>query len=493
MTYFFETYGCEMNIAESAAVEQLLIARGWKQAESAQIADLAIINTCSVRETAENRIMGRLGWFNGLKAVRECKVGAKTKLLEEAVEYVKDGPKPLTLVVMGCMAERLLKEFHTKFSFVDYVVGTFAKHHFSEIITAVEEGRKPFEIDDTENYKFASVSAEPGAFSTFVPIMHGCNNFCTYCIVPYVRGRECSRSVDEILKEIDVLSGYKVREITLIGQNVNSYNGVISKALAGRYGVSPLEGVAEADSAEARGSLSPLEVIPVKFAQLLQIIAEHLRKTDSPIKWVRFMSSHPKDFTEDVIDVIAKEEVICRHIHLPVQHGSSEVLQKMNRRYTREQYLALVEKIKAKIPEVSLTTDIMMGFPGETEEDVELTLDLMKQVKYESAMMYYYNPREGTPAAKMEQLPEEVRKERLQRVIDLQLEHTHEQMSKRVGKTVMVLVESVSRDDKLELLGQTEQHEKVAFKADKSIIGSFVKVKIDALSGNTFRGTVVEE
>ena len=453
-TYFFETYGCEMNIAESAAVEQLFIARGWKASESAQTADVAIINTCSIRETAENRILGRLGWFSGLKAVRECKVGAKTKLLEEAVEYVRDGAKPLTLIVMGCMAERLLQSFQKDYPFIDYVVGTYAKHHFSEIISAIEEGRKPYKIDDSEQYRFAALSAEPGAFSTFVPIMHGCNNFCTYCIVPYVRGRELSRPVNEILHEIDLLGKMKVREITLIGQNVNSYHS---------------------DDG-------------VNFAQLLQKIADHLRETDSPIKWVRFMSSHPKDFSDDVIDVIAKESVICRHIHLPVQHGSSEVLKKMSRRYTREHYLELVQKIKDRIPEVSLTTDLMMGFPGETEEDVELTLDLMRQVKYESAMMYYYNPREGTPAAKWEQIPVEVRKERLQRVIDLQLEHTHEQMSKRVGSTVMVLVEGVSRDDKTELLGQTEQHEKIAFKADRSCIGSFVNVKITELSGNTFRG-----
>ena len=456
-TYFFETYGCEMNIAESAAVEQLFIARGWKASESAQTADVAIINTCSIRETAENRILGRLGWFSGLKAVRECKVGAKTKLLEEAVEYVRDGAKPLTLIVMGCMAERLLQSFQKDYPFIDYVVGTYAKHHFSEIISAIEEGRKPYKIDDSEQYRFAALSAEPGAFSTFVPIMHGCNNFCTYCIVPYVRGRELSRPVNEILHEIDLLGKMNVREITLIGQNVNSYHS---------------------DDG-------------VNFAQLLQKIADHLRETDSPIKWVRFMSSHPKDFSDDVIDVIAKESVICRHIHLPVQHGSSEVLKKMNRRYTREHYLELVQKIKERIPEVSLTTDLMMGFPGETEEDVELTLDLMRQVKYESAMMYYYNPREGTPAAKWEQIPVEVRKERLQRVIDLQLEHTHEQMSKRVGSTVMVLVEGVSRDDKTELLGQTEQHEKIAFKADRSCIGSFVNVKITELSGNTFRGELI--
>ena len=314
MTYFFETYGCEMNIAESAAVEQLLIAREWKQAASAQVADLAIINTCSVRGSAEERIEGRLGWFNGLKAVRCCKIGAKTKLLDQAVEYVKDGPKPLTLVVMGCMAERMLNEFHVKFPFVDYVVGTYAKHHFGEIITAIEEGRKPFEVDDSEKYQFAEVSAEPGAFSTFVPIMHGCNNFCTYCIVPYVRGREVSRPVNEILKELDVLNSYGVREITLIGQNVNSYHGVAGDS-----------------------SISVPDAENVTFAQLLQLIANHLKNTQSKIEWVRFMSSHPKDFTDDVIDVIAKNPVICHHIHLPVQHGSTAVLKKMNRVYTREQ------------------------------------------------------------------------------------------------------------------------------------------------------------
>ena len=272
-TYFFETYGCEMNIAESAAVEQLFIARGWKKSESAQTADLAVINTCSIRETAENRILGRLGWFSGLKAVRECRPGAKTKMLEEAAEYVRDGAKPLTLVVMGCMAERLLKSFQKDYPFIDYVVGTYAKHHFAEIISAVEEGRKPFQIDDSEAYRFASLSAEPGAFSTFVPIMHGCNNFCTYCIVPYVRGRELSRPVNEILNEIDLLGKMNVREITLIGQNVNSYHS-------------------DDD---------------VNFAGLLQKIADYLRETSSPIKWVRFMSSHPKDFSDDVIDVIARE------------------------------------------------------------------------------------------------------------------------------------------------------------------------------------------
>ena len=456
MTYYIETYGCEMNIAESASIEQLLISRKWTSAKSAQVADMIIINTCAVRKSAEDRIEGRLGWIHGLKAVREKKIGAKTKLLDEAVEYVKDGSKKLTVVVVGCMVEKGLEAFKKAHPYVDYVVGTFAKQHFGEIIEAVEKGEKAFTPDDTEAYKFAPVSAEPGHFSTFLPIMHGCNNFCTYCIVPYVRGREISRPVEEILQELDCLARFKVLEVTLIGQNVNSYsyNGV-------------------------------------NFARLLQKIADHLKETKSPIQWVRFMSSHPKDLTDDVIDVIAKEEVLCRHIHLAVQHGSNPVLKKMNRNYTREHYIDLVNRIKAKIPDVSLTTDIMVGFPTETEEDLELTLDLMRQVQYESAMMYYYNPREGTPAASWEQIPEEIRKERLQKIIDLQLKITHEQMIKRIGKVVKVLVEGISRDNKEEVLGQIEQHEKIAFKAPSSLIGHFVQVKITDLSGNTYRGELV--
>lgn len=459
-TYFFETYGCEMNIAESASVEQLFIARGWEKASSAQIADVVVINTCSVRKTAEDRIIGRLGWFTGLKKLRACRPDAKAKFMDEAVEFVKDGPKPLTIIFMGCMAERLLDSIKKDWPCIDYVVGTFAKHHFGEIVDAIEENRPAFVPDDTEEYKFASTSYEPGNYEAFVPIMHGCNNFCTYCIVPYLRGRECSRPLEEILKELDVLNGYGVKDVTLLGQNVNSYHGKDS------------------------------EGNDVNFAQLLQKIADHLRETKSKIGWVRFMSSHPKDFTDDVISVIAKEEVICRHIHLPVQHGSTEVLKAMNRRYTREQYLELAKKIKNQIPDVSLTTDIMMGFPGETEQDVEDTLNLMKEVRYATAMMYYYNPREGTPAAKLEQIPEEIRKERLQRVIDLQLVHTAEEMQRQVGRVEKVLVESVTRDNPKELLGKTSRNEKVSFEADKSMIGSFVNIKIESLNGHTYKGVI---
>ena len=461
MKYFFETYGCQMNIAESAAVEQLLIARGWEKSETAELADMAIINTCSVRASAENRIFGRLGYFKGLKDVRNKMEFAKYKSFELATKLVENGPVPLTVVVMGCMAERLLNSLKKDWPCIDYVVGTYAKHHFGEIISAVEDKKDAIPVDDTENYKFASLSYEQGAKSTFVPIMHGCNNFCTYCIVPYVRGREISRPVEEILQELDTLSRYKVLDITLLGQNVNSYHGTYNGQ-------------------------------DINFAQLLQIICDHLKETKSSIGWVRFLSSHPKDFSDELIDTIAKNDLICHHIALAVQHGSSEVLKAMNRRYTREHYLELVAKIKKAIPDVSLTTDIMMGFPTETEEDVELTLDLMNQVRFETACIYYYNPREGTPAAKMEQLPEEVRKARLQRVIDLQLIHTDEQMKKRIGQTVKVLVESVTRDNSEELLGKTAQDEKVSFKANKSLIGKFIYVTITELNGHTFKGCVCE-
>lgn len=460
MTYFFETYGCQMNIAESAAVEQLLISRGWTKAEDAQVCDLAIINTCSVRQTAENRVFGRLGWFTGLKALRACKPGAKSKTLEIAAEYVKDGPKPITVVVMGCMAERFLKSMQKDYPVVDYVVGTYAKKQFGEIIEAVEGKKSSRDVnlsDDPEQYEFSSVSLEPGAFSAFVPIMHGCNNFCTYCIVPYVRGREKSRSVEDILKEIDFLSKAGVKEITVLGQNVNSYS---------------YDGV--------------------DFPKLLEIICDHIDETKSSIGWVRFMSSHPKDLSDRLIQVIAERKQLCHHIHLAMQHGSTKVLKEMNRRYTREEYLALVDKIKKAIPDVSLTTDIMIGFPGETEEEFGEVLSIMKEIMYENAFMYYYNPREGTPAAtRTDQIDVKEKKKRLQQVIDLQLEITKVQMEKRIGQVLTVLAESVSRDNKDELLGKTAQDERIAFIAPENLIGKFVQVKIDSLSGNTFRGTLV--
>ncbi len=463
MTYFFETYGCEMNIAESASVEQLFISRGWTKAENCQVADLVVINTCSVRASAETRIFGRLGFFTGLKKVRLCQQDAKVKSdeMKIAVDFAKEnGPKPLTLVVMGCMAERLLLSLQKDWPCVDYVVGTYAKNNFGSIISAVEDKKNPVQVEEAPVYSFAETSYEEGAFSTFVPIMHGCNNFCTYCIVPYVRGREVSRPLKEILHEIDILSKRGVKEITLLGQNVNSYKGEDN----------------------------------LTFPGLLKKISSYLDEIKSSIKWIRFESSNPNDFSDELIDVIASDRHLCRGLHIAVQHGSSRVLKRMNRKYSREEYLALVNKLKSKVEDLSLTTDIMLGFPGESDEDFEEVLSLMKEVKYQAAFMYYYNPREGTPAAKWEdQIPMEIKKERLQKVIDTQLEITKEVLSKRVGKTVTVLADIISRDNKDELLGKTEQNERVAFAAKRNLIGHFVKVKITSVNGNTLRGQLLED
>lgn len=446
-----------MNIAESAAIEQIFIARGWAKAEDPQVADVVIINTCSVRATAENRIFGRLGFYAGLKALRAKESNAKTKSLEKALEYVKDQAKPLTLIVTGCMAERLLNSLQEEYPFIDYVVGTYAKKNFAQIISAIENGKQFFNDKENLAYAFAPISAEPGAFSTFVPIMHGCNNFCTYCIVPHVRGREISRPFNQIIQELDVLASYGVKEITLLGQNVNSYHDD-----------------------------------KIDFPTLLTLMENHLAKTSSSIKWIRFLSSHPKDLTHDLIKVMASSQYICHHLHLPVQHGSDKILQAMNRKYTSSHYLSLIDSIKSAIPDISLTTDIMLGFPGETEEDFLAALNLMRTVCYENAFMYYFNPREGTPAFSMgNQIPIEVKKERLQKIIDTQQIITRTQMEKRIGTTTTVLVEAESKSNKSELLGKTPQDHRVVFKADAGLIGTFAKVELTKLSGQTFKGTLV--
>ncbi len=444
-----------MNKAESASIEQVLLQRGWTTANSGDIADLVIINTCSVRATAESRIAGRLGKYTSIRKQRKKK------------------GETFTLVVTGCMAERLRDELIKDFPVVDYTIGNFQKQHFADIAINIEKENvkntqsftvKPKPIKDFEDepvYTFAPYSAEPGAFQAFVPIMHGCNNFCTYCIVPYVRGREISRNPIDIIHEIDVLSKQGVKEITVLGQNVNSYTWK-----------------------DENGEID--------FPTLMEKIAIRLEKTSSPIEWVRFMSSHPKDLSDKLIDVIAEHRVLCRHIHLPVQHGSTKILESMNRKYTREDYLSLVARIKAKIPNVSLTTDILLGFPGETNEDFEQTLDLIEKVQYEMAYMYYFNPREGTPACDFpNQVDMEVKKERLAKLIVMQRTITNTMYQGRLGQVVRVIAEGYSKDSKLELIGRTEEDAHVVFKAGEEHIGTFVNVRLDELHGNTFRGTIL--
>jgi len=457
-----------MNIAESAAVEQLFISRGWTKAEQAELADMVVINTCSVRGSAENRIFGRLGYYAGVKKIRHKENGAKTRLeeMQAAVKYVEEnGVVPFYVVLMGCMAERLLKTVKKDYPVIDFVVGTFGKYKFGDIISAAEEQKKGFDIEEESVYTFPKISYEQEAFSTFVPIMHGCNNFCTYCIVPYVRGREVSRPVDQILAEIDYLSKRGVKEITLLGQNVNAYRCKDESADGGE----------------------------LNFPKLLKKISLHLDETSSSIKWIRFESSNPNDFSDELIEMIKNDSHVCHGFHIAAQHGNTQILQRMNRKNTREDFIELVKKLRKAIPDVELITDLMVGFPGETEEQFNDILTFMEEIKFESAFMYFYNPREGTPAAKYEnQIPLEVKKERLQKVINLQLKHTAEVMQQRIGKTIEVLADIVSRDNENELLGKTEQNERVAFKADKKLIGTFVKVKLESLNGNTFKGIMVE-
>ena len=441
MNYYLETYGCQMNKAESAALEAMLRERSWIQGPR-DIADLVLINTCTVRATAENRAWGRIAQFASEKRKRK-----------------------FALMVVGCMAEQYHDEMKKRVPEIDYVLGTFQKQSFGLILDQLEAGTTYNLRDETPAYVFSKTHHEPGAFRAFVPIMHGCDNFCSYCIVPYVRGREISRSPADIKAELDSLEAAGVREVTLLGQNVNSY------AWEGPEG-------------------------KLDFPGLLRLIAAHLResKAERGIGWVRFLTSHPKDLSDELIKVIAEEAIYCRHIHLCIQSGSNRVLTLMNRKYTKEYFLGLVDKMKAAIPGLSLSTDILVGFPGETEEDLEETLDVMRKVRFAYSFMYHFNPREGTPALKLPgRIPEKVKKARLARVIALQKEITEEQMSARLGFEDEILIEGRSRRSSREMLGRTARDEMVVFAADPSRIGDFARVKLAEKSGNTFRAEEVNE
>ena len=436
--YFIETYGCQMNKAESAAIETLFRERGWSACANGDDADLVLINTCSVRATAETRAKGRLDLYAARKRER-----------------------PFTLVVTGCMAERMKDSLKADRPAVDYVVGNFSKSSLGPIIDSVSSGGGPVSVDEEPSFVFAPSHLEPGSFRSYLPIMHGCDNFCSYCIVPYVRGRETSRPRARILAELGAMADAGVREVSLLGQNVNSYASI-----------------------EAEGRLD--------FAGLLTSVSETLAEYESlgrgSLRWVRFLSSHPKDLGDPIIEAMAKSPCLCRHIHLCVQHGSDRILEAMNRRYTARAYLDLVGKLRAAMPGISLSTDILVGFPGETDEDLEATLALMREVGFEYSFMYYFNPRQGTAAAEMDgQLPLALRKERLARVIELQRGLTREAMSKRLGTECEVLVESVSRRSGAEVLGRNQQDEMVVLPGAADEKGSFVKVRLAALKGNTFR------
>jgi tRNA-2-methylthio-N6-dimethylallyladenosine synthase len=431
MRYFFETYGCQMNSAESAALALACKERGWQEAENSESADLVLLNTCSVRLTAEKRAFGRIAHYAGLKKKH----------------------RRFTLVVAGCMAQRLGEKLIEKYPAVDYVMGTFARSLFPLILQAVEKSEKAA-LDLTENavFSFSNTHLEEGQFRSFIPIMHGCNNFCSYCIVPYVRGREVSRDPRNIAEEMRLVGERGVREITLLGQNVNSYFWEEDK---------------------------------MNFPALLKFIAD--TAGNSGIKWIRFLSANPGNFSSETIRVMAENPVFCRHLHLPVQHGSNSVLKAMNRGYTRECYLELVGEIRASMPGITLSTDILAGFPGETEEDLEQTLQLMEEVKFLYAYMYHFNLREGTKAFDLPgRISDEVKKERLSRIIALQKKHTSGLLKSRIGSKETVLIEGISRKNADELITRTEKDEMAVVPGPASMIGSFVEVTLSALKGNTF-------
>lgn len=456
MKYYLETYGCEMNKAESAALETMLREHGWRSGAREE-ADLVLINTCTVRATAENRAWARISLFAAEKRRRK-----------------------FALMVVGCMAEQYHEEMRKRTPEIDYVLGTFQKQSFGLVLDQIAAGTHYDLADESPSYVFSKTHHEPGAFRAFVPIMHGCNNFCSYCIVPYVRGREISRSPADILAELDGLEAAGVREVTLLGQNVNSYRW------AGEEG-------------------------GIDFPGLLRLIAAHLREkgraageasaagaashtATAGIGWIRFLTSHPKDLSEELVRVIAEEPIFCRHIHLCIQSGSNRVLALMNRKYTKEYFLGLVDMMRAAIPGLSLSTDILVGFPGETEEDLEETLDLMRKVRFAFAFMYHFNPRDGTPAIELpDRVPDKVKKARLARVIALQKEISTELMAERLGAVDEVLIEGKSRRSSKEMLARTARDEMVVLPADPSRIGQFARVKLSAKSGNTFRAEEVHE
>ncbi len=427
--FYIETYGCQMNIAESHALEMSLIEHGIHKAEKPEDADCVIINTCSVRKTAENRIWGRIGFYKHLK--------------EE---------KDLTLIITGCMAERLHDEIIEMAPAVDHVIGTNDKYRIAAILTGASDERR-------EEYTFTHNYHKEGDVSSFIPIMNGCNNYCSYCIVPYVRGREISRSVESIVDEVKRLNELGVKEITLLGQNVNSYNYTY-------HG------------------------IHYQFPDILEKVVNEA----IGVKWIRFESPHPKDFSPQLISLISQEDKLPHHLHIPLQSGSTKILTSMRRKYSRESYLSLINDISTAIPDMTYTTDVMVGFPGEEEEDFLETLSLINEVKFIEAFMYYFNPREGTKAVTMEnQVPIATRLERLNRLIDNQRNLTKKHKQERCFDELELLVEGMAKKNKSQGLGRSEHNEMIVFNPIGELNkGDIVRVKLSGLEGNTFKGNQIK-
>ena len=435
--YYIVTYGCQMNVHESEKIAGILRGLGYVETSQKEEADIIVFNTCCIRENAENHAFGNIGALKKLK---------------------KQKPN-LLIAVGGCMTQEKGKTdvLKKKFPFIDIMFGTLNLEALGDLIKRKKsQKKKVIEIREKEGEIVEFTDAYRTSYpNAWVNIMYGCNNFCSYCIVPYVRGRERSRKPENIINEVRSLVKEGYKEITLLGQNVNSYGSDGSTGMT--------------------------------FAELLDAVAS----IEGNFR-LRFMTSHPKDFNEDVVKVMEKHRKICRLVHLPVQSGSNDVLKAMNRRYTREKYLDEIKMLKTRIPEAEVTTDIIVGFPGETEGDYLQTEELVKEVDFASAFTFVYSPRQGTKAAEMEnRIPEEVQKDRIMRLVELVNSLTRQKSEKYVGKTIEILCED-SDEKKGLYLGRDEFGRMGYFKSEKDLVGQLVNVKITRANGISLFGEIEE-
>lgn len=431
------TYGCQQNEADSERIAGMLSESGYGIVKDTSLADVIIVNTCAVREHAEERAFSITGGYKHLK---------------EARPWLKIG-------MCGCMASKAdtSEKIKKSYPYIDFVFGTEKLAELPEILYRAISGGKRVFVPNNGDIEIAEglPVVRESDFRAWVSIMYGCNNFCTYCIVPYVRGRERSRRPEKIIEEVEELAKSGCREITLLGQNVNSYGKEFSD---------------ECD-----------------FAKLLSRIC----KIDGDFI-VRFMTSHPKDASKELIDVMAENPKIAKHFHLPVQSGSDRILKEMNRHYDRETYLSLVEYMRERMPDIAISTDIIVGFPGETEEDFLDTLDLMRKVKYDMIFSFIYSPRTGTPAAKMEQVDDKIKSERMERLLKLQNELLAEKNLSYVGKTMRVLVEGRSKTNTEKMSARTEGNRIVLFDGDDSLTGNFAYIRITKSAPFALFGEIVK-
>lgn len=438
--FYIESYGCAMNFADSEVVASILQQEGFGATTSIENADLILVNTCSIREKAEDRVRQRLTVFRALK---KSKPG-------------------LVIGVLGCMAERLKASFLEEEKLVDIVVGPDAYRSLPSLVEEAYGGQKGVNVMLSRDETYADIAPirlNSNGVNAYVSIMRGCNNMCSFCVVPFTRGRERSRDAQSILQECEALFNEGYREVTLLGQNVDSYHQAATAA-----------------------------VPEITFAKLLEKVA-----LISPDLRVRFSTSHPKDITDEVLFTIQQYDNICNYIHLPVQSGSSRVLQMMNRTYSREWYIAKVNRIRELIPDCGLSTDMITGFCTETEEDHQESLSLMEYCKYDLAYMYFYSERPGTLAARRfeDDVPLDVKKRRLQEMVDLHRIHSLQSMQRDVGKTFKVLIEGVSKRNENEMFGRTGHNKVVIFDKASHQKGQYVAVKIDSCTAGTLMGTVI--